>query len=90
MALHLYPHVLQKMPPKRPLSPLGKHCQRATRREDLEAVVAASLCEQYRAELQPDGSILLVPEDYSQPTDTNPDSKSEALRVLWRMRSSQM
>ena len=52
--------------------------------------MAASLCEQYRAELQPDGSILLVPEDYSRPTDTNPNNKSDALRVLWRMRSSQM
>ena len=52
--------------------------------------MAASLCEEYGAELQPDGSILLVPEDYSRPTDTNPDIKSEALRVLWRMRSSQM
>ena len=52
--------------------------------------MAASLCEQYQAELQPDGSIVLVPEDYSRPTDTNPDNKSEALRVLWRMRSSQM
>ena len=50
--------------------------------------MAASLCEEYRAEVQPDGSILLVPEDYSRPTDTNPDIKSEALRVLWRMRSS--
>ena len=52
--------------------------------------MAASLCEEYRAELQPDGGILLVPEDYSRPTYTNPDIKSEALRVLWRMRSSQM
>ena len=52
--------------------------------------MAASLCEEYRAELQPDGSILLVPEDYSQPTDTNPNIKSEAFRVQWRMRSSQM
>ena len=52
--------------------------------------MAASLCEENRAELQPDGSILLVPEDYSRPTDTNPDIKSEALRELWRMRSSEM
>ena len=43
--------------------------------------MAASLCEEYRNELQHDGSILLVPEDYSRPTDTNPDIKSEALRV---------
>ena len=46
------------------------------------------LCEQYRAELQPDGSILLLPEDYSRATDANPDNKSEALCVPWRMRSS--
>ena len=78
------------MPPKRPFSLLGTQRQRATPLEDLEAVVAASLCEQYRAELQPDGSILLVPKDSSRPTETNPDNKSEALRVLWRMRSSQM
>ena len=84
------PHVLHKMPPKRPFSLLGTQCQRATRLEDLEAVVAASLCEQYRAELQPDGSILLVPGDNNRATDANPDNKSEALRVLWRMRSSQM
>ena len=49
-----------------------------------------SLCEEYRAELQPDGSIVLVLEDYSRPTDTNPSKKSEALRVLWGMRSSQL
>ena len=78
------------MPPKRPFSLLGTQRQRATRIEHLEAAVAASLCEEYRAELQPDGSILLVPEDYSRPTDTTPDIKSEALRVLWRMRSSRM
>ena len=41
-------------------------------------------------QLQPDGNILLVPEDYSRPTDTNRDIKSEALHVLWRMRSSQI
>ena len=52
--------------------------------------MAGSPCEQYRAELQPDGSILLVPHDYNRPPDTNPDNKSEALHVLWRMRSSQM
>ena len=84
------PQVLHKMPPKRPFSVLGTQRQRATRIEHLEAAVAASLCEEYRAELQPDGSILLVPQDYSRPTDTTPDIKSEALRVLWRMRSSQM
>ena len=84
------PQVLHKMPPKRPFSFLGTQRQRATRIERLGAAVAASLCEEYRAELQPDGSILLVPEDYSRPTDTNPYIKSEALRVLWRMRSSQM
>ena len=78
------------MPPKRPFSLLGTQRQRATRIEHLEAAVAASLCEEYRAELQPDGSILLVPEDYSRPMDTTPDIKSEALRVLWQMRSSQM
>ena len=50
--------------------------------------MAASLCEQYRAELQPDGSIPLVPEDYTRAADANPDNNSEALRVLWRMRSS--
>ena len=50
----------------------------------------ASLCEQYQAEPQPDGSILLVPEDYIRPTDTNPDNRSEAVHVLCRMRSSQM
>ena len=82
--------VLHKMPPKRHFSLLGTQRQRATRIEHLEAAVAASLCEEYRAELQPDGSILLVPHDYSRPTDTDPDNKSEALRVLWRMRSSQM
>ena len=71
------------MPPKRPLSLLGTQRQRATRVEDLEAGPAASLCEEDRAQLQPDGSILLVPEDYSRPTDTNPNNKSEALRVLW-------
>ena len=76
------------MPPKRPFSLLGTLRQRATRIEHLKPAVAASLCEEYRAELQPDGSILLVPEEYSRPTDTNPDIKSEALRVLWRMRSS--
>ena len=52
--------------------------------------MVASLCEKYRAELQPDRSILQVPEDYSWPMDTNSDIKSEALRVLWRMRSSQI
>ena len=52
--------------------------------------MVAFLCGEYRAELQPGGSIMLVPEDYSRPTETNPDNKSEALRVLWRMRSSQM
>ena len=77
------PHVQHKMPPKRPFSLLGTQRQRATRVEDLEAGLAASLCEEYRAQLQPDGSILLVPEDYSRPTDTNPNHKSEALRVLW-------
>ena len=84
------PQVLHKMPSKCPFSLLGTQRQRATRLEDLEAVVAASLCEQYQSELQPDGSILLVPEDYSRPTDTNPDNKSEALCVLWRMRSSEI
>ena len=84
------PQVLHKMPPKRPFSLFGTQRERATRIEHLEAAVAASLCEEYRAELQPDGSILLVPEDYSRPTDTNPDIKLEALRVLWRMRSSEM
>ena len=76
------PQVLHKMPPKRPFSLLGTQRQCATRIEHLEAAVAASLCEDYRAELQPDGSILLVPEDYSRPTDTGRDIKSEALRVL--------
>ena len=52
--------------------------------------MAASLCEQYWAELQPASSILLVPGDYNRPTDTNPVNKSEGLRVLWRMRSSQL
>ena len=84
------PQVLHKMPPKHPFSLLGTQRQRANRIEHWEAAVAASLCEEYRAEVQPDGSILLVPKDYSQPTDTNPDIRSEALRVLWRMRSSQM
>ena len=70
------------MPRERPFSLLGTQRQRATRIKHLEAAVAASLCEEYRAELQPDGSILLVPEDYSRPADTNPDIKSEALRVL--------
>ena len=70
------------MPPKRPFSLLGTQRQCAARLEDLEAVVAATLSEQYRAELQPDGGILLVPKDYIRPTDANPDDKSEALRVL--------
>ena len=52
--------------------------------------MAAPLCEQYQAELQPDGSIVLLLEDYSRATDANPDNKAEALCVLWRMRSSQM
>ena len=78
------------MPPKRPFFLLGTQRQRATRLEDLVAVVAAFLCVQYRAQLQPDGSFLLIPEDYSRPTDTNPDNKSEALPVLWRMHSSQV
>ena len=51
--------------------------------------MVASLCEQYGAELQPDGSILLVSENESRATDANPDNKSEALCVLWRMCSSQ-
>ena len=37
-------------------------------------MVAVSLCERYRAKLQPDGSILVVPEDYSKATDITPDS----------------
>ena len=80
------PQGLHEMPPKRPFALLGTQRQRATQMEHLEAVVAASLCEEYWAELQPDGSILLVPEGCSWPTDTNPVT----LRVLWRMRSSQM
>ena len=90
VAIHLYHRSYAKCHPSGPF-PCWEHTrQRATRIEHLEAAVAASLCEEYRAELQPDGSILLVPEDYSRPTDTTPDVKSEALRVLWRMRSSQM
>ena len=84
------PQVLHKMPPKRPFSLLVTQRWRATQIGHREAAVAASLCEEYRDELQPDGSILLVPEDYSRPTDTNSDNKWEVLRVLWRMRSSQM
>ena len=57
------PQVLDKMPPKGPFSLLGTQRQRATWIEHLEAAVVASLCEEYRAELQPDGSILLVAED---------------------------
>ena len=83
------PQVLHKMPPKRlggilcnSFSLLGTQRQRATRIAHPEAAVAASLCEEYRAELQPEGGILLVLEDYSRPTDTNPDNKSEALHVL--------
>ena len=61
------------MPPKRPFSLLGTQCQHANSLEDLEAVVAGSRRERYRAELQPDGSILLVPEDYGTAMDTKPD-----------------
>ena len=76
------PQVLHKMPPKRPFSLLGTQRQRAKQIEHLEAAVAVSLCAEYWAQLQPDGSIVLVPEDYSRPTDTNPDNKWEALRVM--------
>ena len=48
--------------------------------DDLEAVVAGSLCERFRAKLQPDGSILLVPEDYNTAMDTRLNIKLEALR----------
>ena len=77
------------MPPKRPFSLLGTQRQRANPLNDLEVVVAGSLCERCRA-VQPDGSILLILEDYSTAMDTGPDIKSEALRVLWGMHSSQM
>ena len=76
------------MPPKHPFALLGTQRQRGL--NDLEGVVSGSLCERHRAELQPDGSILLLPEDYSKATDTRPDIKSEAWRVLWRMHNSQM
>ena len=62
------------MPPKRAFSLLGTQRQRANRLEDLEPMVAVSLCERYRAKLQPNGSILLVPADYSKATDITPDS----------------
>ena len=89
VALQLYHRCYTKCHLNVPFPCLGTQCQRATRTEHLKAAVAASLCEEYRAELQPDGSILLVPEHYSRPTDTHPD-KWEALRVLWQMCSSQM
>ena len=50
--------------------------------------MARSLCKRYGAELQPNGSILLVPEDYNTAMDTKPDIQSDTLRILWRMRSS--
>ena len=51
---------------------------------DLAAVVAATLAECHAAQLQPDGSIHLVlanPHVSGQPVE--PDSKSDALRILW-------
>ena len=48
------------------------------------------LCDGYRAELQTDGSIWVVPEDYNKPMDTRTNIKSEALRVPWCRRSSPM
>ena len=53
---------------------------------DLEAVVTAKLREPCRAEVRPDGSILLVLErSNAHRDDIIPDYKSEALRVLWRI-----
>ena len=52
---------------------LGTQHGRAHRLDDLEAVVAGSLCEQYQAELQPYCSILVVPEDCSKAMYTRPD-----------------
>ena len=50
---------------------------------ELEAVVTAELRQPNRAELQPDGSILLVLErSNTRRDDIIADYKSEALRVL--------
>ena len=79
------------MPEKGPFS-LVTSDRHITRRVGyLEAVVTAHLREPYRAEVQPDGSILLVVErSNAHRDDIIPDYKSEALRVLWRMRSMQI
>ena len=49
--------------------------------------MVGSVCQ--RAELQPNVTIFMVPEDCSTSLDTSPDAKRDRLRVLWHMRSSQ-
>ena len=76
------------MPVKGPISLVTSHRHIRRRVGDLEAVVTAELREPYKAEVQPDGSVLLVLErTNAHSDDIVPDYKSGALRVVWRMRS---
>ena len=79
------------MPEKGPFSLVTSDRHITHRVDDLEAVVTAELRERYRAEVQPDGSILLVLErSTAHRDDIIPKYKSEALCVLWRMCNMQI
>ena len=75
------------MPVARPLSQVTSARHHKRRLGALEAVGAASLAERYEAQLQPDGSILLVLTGGVTGPPVEPHYKSDALRILWRMRS---
>ena len=78
------------MPVAGPFSQVTSARHRKRRLGDLEAVVATSLAECYEAQLQPDGSILLVFAGGVTGPPVEPDYKSDALRILWRMHSMQV
>ena len=79
------------MPEKGPFSLVTSDRHIRRRVGALEAIATAELCELYKDEVQPAGSILLVLERSNiHRDDTIRDYKSEALRDSWRMRTMQI
>ena len=75
------------MPVAGPVSQVTPARHQKRRLADLKAVVAALLAERYEVQLQLDGSILLVLAGGVTGPPVEPDYKSDALCILWRMRS---
>ena len=74
--------------PPGPLSHVRSNAGRAYRMQQLEAAVAESLGDEYRARWSADGTILLTPQrSVPAAAPQEPDWNTEALRALWRMRS---